>query len=72
MYFSDSSVDLLCLVKFPLIKQLFVNHNVGLPSSAPVERLFSLGGQVLVARRNRLTVEHFEMLLLLRANKFCT
>ena len=36
------------------------------------ERLLSMGGKIMTPRRNRLTDEHFETVLLLRANKdFC-
>lgn len=70
MYLSDSFKEIARLKIFPCIMKLFLKFNTTLPSSAPVERLFSLGSQIYVPRRNRLTDKHFERQLLLRANKW--
>ncbi|KAM3612195.1 uncharacterized protein V6R79_004430 [Siganus canaliculatus] len=60
----ESGID--SLNKFPLIKKISRRYNAATPSSAPVERLFSLGSLILSPKTNRLSDEKFERILLLR------
>lgn len=69
-YLADPAVELESLKAYPHIRQLYILLNTGLPSSAAVERLFSLGGRVFVPLRTRMSSEHFEMMLFLRMAKF--
>ena len=69
-YLSDRSHELESLHSYPHIRQLYIALNTGLPSSAAVERLFSLGGSVFSPLRSRLSADHFEMLTFLRSSKW--
>ena len=69
MEYLSNAKKLECLHKHSKIKRLFLKFNTTLPSSVPVERLFSLGSLVLTPKRSRLTNGTFEKLLLMRYNK---
>lgn len=44
----------------PCLKQIYLQYNTPLPSSDTVERIFSICGDILRKKRNRLTDENFE------------
>jgi len=67
-YLGDADTDLSMLHKYPHIKQVFIRYNTMIPSSGPVERLFSFGGLIHSAKRNLMSDRTFETLLLLKAN----
>uniref|UniRef100_A0A4W5RVE7 BED-type domain-containing protein n=1 Tax=Hucho hucho TaxID=62062 RepID=A0A4W5RVE7_9TELE len=72
-YLEGTSKNLSCLKYFQRVRKLFLKFNAILPSSALVERLFSHNGNILTPKRNGLTDDQFEQVLLLRYNsKICT
>jgi len=69
-YFADNITEFIMLNKYPTIRRIFMKYNTTLPSSAPVERLFSYASLVLSPKRRRLTDKNFEQLLLLKVNNY--
>uniref|UniRef100_A0A336MR45 CSON005780 protein n=1 Tax=Culicoides sonorensis TaxID=179676 RepID=A0A336MR45_CULSO len=65
---SVSCIEVLKEKKYKNIKKLFLLYNTALPSSASVERLFSVAKRVLTPERMRISDENFEMQLLLHQN----
>lgn len=64
----SSDLTLTILHSFPNLKKIFLKSNTPLPSSAAVERLFSLCGIVFSARRARLLDRNLETVVLLKSN----
>ena len=69
-YLADTSDSIASLDAYPHIRKIYIDLNTGLPSSAAVERLFSLGGRVFSPLRSRLSSAHFEMVTFLRLAKW--
>lgn len=68
-YLSERETDCKILNKYPLIKAIFFKYNTTLSSSAAVERVFSQSLMIFTPRRNRLSAENFEQVLLLKHNR---
>ena len=68
-YLESHETDVRSLDKFPPIKHIYRKVNVGLPSSASMERLFSYASQVFGTRRLSLLDSSFEQHLMLNFNK---
>ena len=67
-YLDDREKDLQILSSYTNVCSTFLKYNTSLPSSAPVERLFSVGGLILTPRRNKLSDTVFQQLLMLKTN----
>lgn len=68
-YLQDTNTSLEALHAFPTIKKIFLQFNTCLPSSAPVERLFSFGGMIMRPHRRKMSDNLFEKLVLLKSYK---
>ncbi|XP_036330064.1 uncharacterized protein LOC118742246 [Rhagoletis pomonella] len=67
-YMVDKSPNIIILHRYPTIKRAYIKYNAPLPTSAPVERLFSFASLLNAPRRGRLSDDSFEKLLLLKVN----
>ena len=67
-FLEDRSKVLLTLSNYKNVCSVFLKYNTCLPSSAPVERLFSIGALILTPRRNSLSDAAFQQLLMLKTN----
>lgn len=67
-FLDDRSKVLQTLSSYKNVCSVFLKYNTCLPSSAPVERLFSIGGLILTPRRNNLSDAAFQQLLMLKTN----
>jgi len=56
------------LNKYPNIKKVFICHNTPLPSSAPIERVFSISNAILTKRRGKMDDKTFEKTIFLKYN----
>ena len=65
-YLRSDCQELSLLKTMPILEKLFRKYNTSLPSSAPVERMFSSAGWIFTKPRHQLSDEHFEMQLLLK------
>lgn len=52
----------------PTLKKVFIKYNTPLPSSAPIERVFSVGGTILSKKRGKMSDDYFEKTMLLKSN----
>ena len=68
-YLEDKRKDLKVLQSYPIVQKVFIQYNVAMPSSAPVERLFSFAGVITRPHRRSMSDKIFEQLLLLTGNK---
>lgn len=67
-FFAEESQELEILNRYPEIKNVFTKYNTALPSSAPVERLFSYATMTNLPKSHKLSDQMFERRVILKTN----
>lgn len=68
-FLKSNNCNIGMLNDYTAIKKLFIKYNTALPSSASVERMFSVGGSVITPQRGHLHDDIIEYQILLKINK---
>ncbi|XP_067216540.1 uncharacterized protein [Linepithema humile] len=68
-FLKSNNCNISMLNDYTAIKKLFIKYNTALPSSASVERMFSVGGSVRTPQRGHLHDDIIEYQILLKINK---
>lgn len=68
-FLDDHRKDLKILDEYPNVRNVFLRHNTTLAASAAVERVFSQSNIIFTPRRNRLSADNFERLMLVKLNR---
>lgn len=66
---SSASGSISLLADHPTIRQVYLRYNTAVPTSAAVERVFSVAADILTRKRGRLADVNFEKQLLLKLNR---
>jgi hypothetical protein len=70
-FMESKSTSLLSLKDYPQVARAFVKANSTLPSSAAVERLFSIAGMILSPRRCKISDKLFDKMVFLKCRANC-
>ncbi|KAH0534826.1 hypothetical protein KQX54_009108 [Cotesia glomerata] len=65
---AESRKDYQILNFYPIVREIFLKTNTILPSSAPVERLFSYATMYDLPKYNKLTDKNFELRVIMKCN----
>ena len=65
----EDGLSELAFRKEPALQQVFMKFNTGVPSSASVERMFSMGKDVLRAKRATLSDANLKRLVFVKGNR---